>query len=129
MAVLLNTTGILETFQAEIRLFRGLQTDGKQAVKCRAIPLSINKKAPKYFYLRASKTVLEKGVEPLRLAARDPKSRVSANSTTQAKLKHFRKYDSAKKCKLYYRKNPRNETFGIFLLREISRNNSNFCTN
>lgn len=129
MAVLLNTTGILETFQAEIRLFRGLQTDGKQVAKYRAIPLSINKKAPKRFNLEASKTVLEKGVEPLRLAARDPKSRVSANSTTQAKLKHFRKYDSAKKCKLYYCKNPRNETFCIFLLREISRNNSNFCTN
>lgn len=129
MAVLLNTTEILETFQAEIRLFRELQANGKRTAKCRPIPLSVNKKAPKHFYLRASKTVLEKGVEPLRLAARDPKSRVSANSTTQAKLKHFRKYDSAKKCKLYYRKNPRNETFCIFLLRKISRNNSNFCTN
>lgn len=129
MAVLLNTTGILGTFQAKIRIFCGLQTDGKRTAKHRANPLSINKKAPKRFNLEASKTVLEKGVEPLRLAARDPKSRVSANSTTQAKLKHFRKYDSAKKCKLYYRKNPRNKTFCIFLLQEISRNNSNFCTN
>lgn len=62
------------------------------------------KKAPKPFNSGASNKVLEKGVEPLRLAARDPKSRVSANSTTQADLKFFRKHDLTEKCKLYYRK-------------------------
>jgi len=58
MAVLLNTTGILETFQAKIRLFCGLQANGKRTAKYRAIPLSINKKAPKRFNLGASKTML-----------------------------------------------------------------------
>ena len=44
--------------------------------------------------------MLEAGVEPARLAAQDPKSCVSANSTTQA-LKAFIKDYRAKKIKFF----------------------------
>ena len=53
-----STNYFLGTFQAKIGIFCGLQANGKRRLKKPAIPLFINKKAPKCFNLGASKKVL-----------------------------------------------------------------------
>jgi hypothetical protein len=54
-------------------------------------PLQVMKAAPirQYWAFKSLRQVREKGLEPLRLTALDPKSSVSANFTTLAVIYHF----------------------------------------